>query len=111
MNAEELKHKIKEIFGEQVTFNEEFDYYAEDIKNIDDNLISWCLLIKERKVPPITKSKLGDKVVFIKKIGSSSRCIIIKIKNDSVKEVHLGDHSYYNDLTQKLGLKKSSYTY
>lgn len=111
MNAEELKHKIKEIFGEQVIFNKEFEFYAQAIKNIEDNLLHWCILIKEGKIPPISKSRLGDKIVFIKKIGSSNRCIIIKLKNNEVEEVHLGNHIYYNHLTKILGLKQSSYTY
>ncbi len=111
MNAEGLKHKIKEIFGNQIIFNKEFDYYAESIKNIDATLISWCMLIKERKVFPISKSVLGDKIVFIKKIGSSNRCLIIKIKSGEFSEVHLADHVYYNKLTQDLGIKRSSETY
>src|SRR3989344_6775099 len=100
MNAEELKHKIQDIFGKQVLFNSEFDYYAEAIKNIEDNLLLWCRLIKERKIKPISKSILGSKVVFIKKMGSSNRCIIIKLRNDGVQEVHLGNHDYYNQLTK-----------
>ncbi|MBS3123093.1 hypothetical protein J4437_00500 [Candidatus Woesearchaeota archaeon] len=111
MNAEELKLKIKEIFGEDIIFNKEFGELAGLIKNIDDNLISWCIQIKEGKIQPISKSILGDKIVFIRKIGSSERCLIIKIKNDGVKEVHLGNHKYYNEITQRLGLKQSSNKY
>lgn len=107
MNAEELKQKIREIFGLQVRFNKEFDAYAGSIKNIDDNLISWCVSIKEGRIQPITKSILGNSIVFIKKIGSSNRCIIIKIKMGEFREVHLGDHDYYDELTARLGLKKS----
>jgi hypothetical protein len=110
MNAEELKHKIKEIFGNQIVFNKEFDKLADDIKSPED-LFSWCVLIKERKIPPISNAETGDKIIFIKKIGSSNRCIIIKIKNGEFKEVHLGDHRYYNYLTGALGIKKSSETY
>ena len=111
MNAEELKQEIKRIFGEQIIFNKEFDYYAEDIKNLSLTLLDWCQLINERKVPPISKSILKDNIVFIKKIGSSSRCVVIKIKNREFKEIHLGDHNYYDKLTKDLGLKKSSKTY
>jgi hypothetical protein len=108
MNAEELKRKIKEIFGEQITFNKEFKTLAEDIKNVDENLINWCQRITERKIKPVTASVLGEKIVFIKKIGSSNRCIVIKIINGEFKEVHLGDHAYYDKLRKTLGLKKSS---
>ena len=111
MNAEELKHKIRDIFGEQIVFNKEFDDCAEAIKSLDDDLITWCILIKDRKIRPISKSVLGDQIVFIKKIGSSNRCLIIKIKNGEFKEIHLGDHKYYNYLTAALGLKESSQTY
>lgn len=111
MNAEELKAKIRAIFGEQIIFNKEFDDLALLIKNIDENLISWCFLVKERKIKAISKEILHDQVVFVKKIGSSNRCIIIKIKNGEFKEVHLGDHDYYNRLTRDLGIKSSSNTY
>lgn len=39
MNAEELKLKLKGLFGDQITFNKEFDRYAKTIKNIDSNLL------------------------------------------------------------------------
>jgi hypothetical protein len=111
MNAEELKHRLKEIFGEQVTFNREFDYYAETIKNIGINLLDWCKRIKEEEIKPIFPKKLKDGLVFIKKIGSSNRCIVVKVVNGKFKEIHLGDHEYYDKLTKVLGLKKSSKTY
>ena len=111
MPVEVLKRRIKDIFGEHIVFNKEFDDLAQSIKNIDENLLSWCLLVKEKKIPPISSSVLGDKVVFIKKIGSSERCLIIKIKNDGFTEIHLGDHKYYNNLTKRLGLKQSSNNY
>lgn len=110
MHAEELKRKMREILGEQIIFNKEFDDLAESIKNLDEDFLSWCVLIRERKLPAIAKTVLGNKVVFIKKIGSSNRCLIIKIKNDGFTEVHLGDHKYYDELRKKLGLKTSSYT-
>lgn len=109
MNVEEIKNRLKEIFGEQITFNLGFDNYAQQIKNLDPNLIDWCLLIKEEKIRAIPTSKVLDTVVYIKKIGSSSRCLIIKIKNGVFAEVHLGDHDYYNKLRRDLGLKKGSY--
>ncbi len=109
MNVEEIKARLKEIFGGQITFNPEFDDYAKMIKNLDPNLIDWCLLIKEEKIRAIPTSKVLDTVVYIKKIGSSSRCIIIKIKNGVFTEVHLGDHDYYNKLRRNLGLKKGSH--
>ncbi len=111
MNAEELKYKIKTIFGEQVSFNKEFDLLAEEIKNIDSSLLSWCEQVRDKKILPVTGSVLGDRIAFIKKIGSSNRCIIIKIKNGIFTEVHLGNHAYYNKLTNTLGLKKSGKFY
>ncbi len=111
MNAEELKAKLREIFGEQIVFNPKFDDYVPLIKNLDPNLIDWCHLIKEEKIRAIPTSKVLDTVVYIKKIGSSSRCIIIKIKNGIFSEIHLGDHNYYNKIRRNLGLKKGSYDY
>jgi len=107
MNAEELKSKLKEIFGEQISFNKEFDQYAVTIKNIDSNLIEWCNLIKEGKIRYLPAKRI-DGIIFIKKVGSSNRCIIIKIVNKEFKEVHLGNHNYYDRLRKVLGLKKDN---
>lgn len=111
MNVTELRNKLKEIFGEEVKFNPNFDDFAKVIKNIDSNLVEWCQAIKEGKIIPVKPSRLPDHLVFIKRIGSSNRCLIIKIKNDGFKEIHLGDHKYYNEITRRLGLKQSSYNY
>lgn len=111
MKAEAIKQKLKNIFGEQIEFNKEFDSYAEAIKNINESLIPWCMLLKEGKIRPIIPPKLKDSVIFIKKIGSSNRCIVIKIMNNEFKEIHLADHSYYDKLRKFLGLKKSSKDY
>jgi hypothetical protein len=111
MNAEELKAELREIFGSQVEFNKEFDKQAEEIKNIDSTLIEWCTLVKEGKIRAIRPPKLLDGVVFINKIGSSSRCIIIKITGGEFKEVHLGDHAYCDKLRRIIGLKKDSKKY
>ncbi|MBR9690206.1 hypothetical protein GOV08_00825 [Candidatus Woesearchaeota archaeon] len=111
MSAEELKHKIRELFGKQITFNKEFDSYASTIKNLETNLLEWCSILKEGKIRPLFPPKLKDSVVFIKKIGSSNRCVVIKIMNKEYKEVHLGDHNYYDKLRKILGLKKDSKTY
>lgn len=107
MDAEELKHKLKQIFGEQIVFNKDFDKYANTIKNIDLNLIEWCESVKSGEIKYLPVKKI-DGIVFIKKIGSSNRCVIIKIINDEFKEVHLADHIYYDRLRKVLGLKKSS---
>ena len=108
MNAPELKYKLQEIFGIQIRFNKDFDKYAEAIKNIDGNFLEWCVLLKEEKIRAYPSPKLKDCLIFIKKIGSSNRCIIIKIKNGEFQEVHLGDHDYYDRLRKVLGLKENS---
>ena len=107
MNAEELKGKLREIFGEQVLFNKLFDEYANSIKSIDAYLIDWCFQIKDKKIQPVPSS-ISDYIIFIKKVGSSNRCIVLKVKNGEVKEIHLGNHEYYDKLRKQLGLKQSS---
>jgi len=111
MNVEELKSELKNIFGNDIIFNKDFDYHATLVKNIDSNLLEWCKNISEDKIKPIFPEKLKDGIVFIKKIGGSTRCIIIKVINGKVREIHLGDHKYYDKLTKAIGLKKSSETY
>lgn len=108
MNAEELKHELRNILGDQLEFNKEFDKYAESIKNVSLTLIEWCTQLKEGRIRPTLPSKRKDCVTFIKKIGSSNRCIIIKVKNNTFTEAHLADHTYYDNLRKKLGLKIDS---
>ena len=57
MNAEELKRELKKVFGEQLTFNKEFDIYDETIKNIEESLIEWCNLVKEGKIKDTKEEK------------------------------------------------------
>ena len=111
MDVEKLKHELKKIFGEQVEFNKEFGEYATKIKNIDDSLLSWCNLVKEEKIRPAIPRKLKDGIIFIKKISSSNRCIVVKIVNGEFKEVHLADHAYYDKMRKFLGLKKGGKDY
>ena len=106
MSAEQLKHRIKQILGKQISFNKEFNKYALQLENQENNLLDWCKKIKNNKVYPIPSSVFRDSVIFIKKIGSSNRCVVIKIRNNEFAELHLGNHSYYDKLRKVLGLKK-----
>ena len=111
MNAEELKLQLREIFGKQVIFNKEFDWYAESLKEkMLQDFISWCKQIRDDELPPL-RSRKRDILVFVKRIGSTNRCIVLKIVNDEFKEIHLSDHHYYDTLMKNLGLKKSSKMY
>ena len=42
MNADELKLKLKELFGNQVEFNRDFDNYANELGSQEQNLLGWC---------------------------------------------------------------------
>ena len=42
MNVEELKSELKNIFGNDIIFNKDFDYHATLVKNIDSNFLEWC---------------------------------------------------------------------
>lgn len=111
MSAGLLKDKLRVIFGDQIVFNDTFDSYAEVVKNIDENLVNWCILLKEGKIVPIRPPKLSDHLVFIKRIGSSNRCLVIKVVNGEFKEIHLADHKYYDIMRKRLGLKENSKMY
>ncbi|MDP7141200.1 MAG: hypothetical protein QGH19_03295 [Candidatus Woesearchaeota archaeon] len=111
MNAEELRLKIKQIFGEQIEFNKDFDRHSLNLGNQVDNLLEWCNIINEGKVKPIPAPKFKEGITFIKKIGSTNRCIVIKLRNKEFKEIHLGDHTYYDRLRKVLGLKKDNKYY
>lgn len=102
MNVEELKQQLKALFGEQIMFNKDFDLYASTIKNLDVNLITWCKKVKEDDIKAEPSPKMRNTLLFIKKIGSSNRCIILKIKNGIFTEIHLGNHEYYDKLRKIL---------
>ena len=111
VNAEELKHKIKKILGEDLTFNKDFESYAGLIKNLEPNLLEWCYRLKNKEVKFEPSPSTPDCILFIKKLGSSNRCIVVKIVNGEFKEFHLSDHKYYDSLRKKFGIKKDSYVY
>jgi hypothetical protein len=111
MNVEKLKLKLKELFGEQIVFNKDFDSYAASIKNLNENFLPWCESVKKGGISIIPTSRKLNSVVFIKKIGSSNRCIIIKVINGEFKEIHLGNHAYYDKLRTILGIKRGSKSY
>jgi hypothetical protein len=108
MNVEELKQQLKELFGKQVVFNKGFEKYAATMKNLDVNLIGWCKRVKDEEIKAHPSPKNRGILVFIKKIGSSNRCIVLKIKNGVFTEIHLADHDYYDRLRKVLGLKRDS---
>ena len=111
MNADVLKKQLREIFGEQIMFNKDFDRYGEELKEkMQQNFVEWCKEVRDNEIPPLRSTK-KEVLVFVKKIGSTNRCIVLKMVNDEFKEVHLADHDYYNNIMQNLGLKKSSNTY
>lgn len=108
INVEELKRSITKIFGEQIIFNKEFDKYISTIKNIDVNLVEWCIKVRDDDITSFRARNIENTFVYIKKIGSSNRCIILKIKNGVFTEIHLGDHGYYDELRKRLGIKQNS---
>lgn len=109
MNAEQLKSEIRKILSDGIVFNKEFDAYSALVKNIDSLLLPWCRAVAEGKIPPSPTPYKKDCIAFIKKIGSSSRCVILKMKNDTFIELHLANHRYYDLLRKDLGLKKGSH--
>ena len=112
MNAKELRNELINIFGNNIVFNKEFDYYAEQLKEeMQIKLLEWCKKCKQdlfRGHTPL-KPHLKDLYVFFKKIGNKIRTILIKIKNADFIEIHLSDHKYYDEKRKEFGFKKSSY--
>jgi len=108
MNADKLRLKIKRILGFQVVFNKDFEKHADKLQGQEQNLLLWCKALKNGEIRHIPSPRFRDNAIFIRKIGSSTRCIVINVVNGRVSEVHLGDHAYYDKLRVKLGLKKDS---
>jgi 23S rRNA pseudoU1915 N3-methylase RlmH len=112
MNAEEIKQQLRKIFGERIIFNKDFNKYAEGLKQVmQERFVNWCKQVKEKEIQAIPSKTKEEVLVFVKKIGSTNRCIVLKIVNDEFKEIHLADHDYYNKIMKNLGLKKSSNTF
>ena len=111
MDLESLKQKVRTILGDQVVFNKEFDEIADNVKNFEENILPWCTALKDGLIKAVPSSYLNGSLVFINRIGSSNRCVVIKVKNGVFCEFHLGDHRYYDYLRKKLGIKEGSRMY
>ena len=112
MNAKQLRDKLIQIFGKDISLNKDFDFYAEQLKNdMQHSLVDWCRKCKDDLIRGHTPNKphLNDLYVFFKKIGNKVRTILIKIKKQDFIEIHLSSHKYYDEKRKELGFKKSSY--
>jgi hypothetical protein len=84
-NVERFKHKIKNILG-NVNFNDDFKKHYLKLKKQENNLLEWCEEVKDKKIMP-KPIKNQNIIVFIKKIGSSNRCVILKQKEGNLLNV------------------------
>mgnify|MGYP005853019345 CR=1 FL=1 len=109
---EEIRKQLRELLGERLIFNKEFDKYAENLKKgMLQDLFEWCIRCKDGleagSTPP--KKQYKNVIVFFRKIASDVRVTLIKEKNKGFLEIILSGHKYYDDTRMKLGYKKSSY--
>jgi hypothetical protein len=107
-----LKKKLIDIFGSQIEFNKDFDLYSDNLKEgMKLDLIKWCEDCFKGEalgsVPP--KKEHKDLFVFFRKIGNSTRAILIKRQNNKFIELNLTNHLNYDNKRKDLGYKKSSY--
>jgi len=76
-----------------------------------EDLLSWCTDCKNGislgSVPP--DKKYRNLYVFFRKIGNSTRVVLIKEQNSYFIELVLSDHYSYDKKRQELGYKKNSY--
>ena len=98
-----IKKFIKSHLGE-IKFEKHFDKLIKVLKQGDiKDLKKFILDCKEKNYRPAVTS-VGD-LAFVKKLGGSKRCVILKIKNGEFKEIFLGEHKYYDYFRKKIGLK------
>lgn len=112
MESEELKQKLLEVFGIQLGFNKDFDKYASLLKEgMIADLYNWCRDCKDKKIigSEPKNQKFRHLFVFFRKIGDSTRCTLVKIKNSDFIEIYLTGHKEYDDLRLEFGYKRSSY--
>ncbi|MFT4303582.1 MAG: hypothetical protein ACMXYG_03385 [Candidatus Woesearchaeota archaeon] len=98
----EIKEFIKENLGD-ITFEKHFDATFKSLLESDiEDMKQFILSCKNKQARPAVTST--GELAFIKRLGSSKRAIILKIKSGDFKEIFLGEHKYYDYYRKKIGL-------
>lgn len=112
MESMALKQNLREIFGEKLIFNKEFDSHASRLKEgMATDLIDWCIRCKNNQElgSPPKKKEFKHLHIFFRKIASDIRVTLIKERNSGFTEIRLENHKSYDNTRLYLGYKKSSY--
>ena len=106
MLHDQAREVIKEILGEQVTFEGHFDQVFDYLKeNRQLTLIKWVRECKEGKSIPVSSDRINGLLGFILKFRETNfRAILTKKKNEFFISLFLDKHKYYENQRRKLGL-------
>lgn len=102
----EARERIKNILGEQITFEGHFNDIFDSLKeNRQEELLKWVKECMEGKQIPISSDRVKNLLGFILKFRDTNfRAILTKRKNEYFIALFLDKHKYYERERRKLGI-------
>lgn len=106
MLHKEAREKIKEILGNQITFEGHFDTVFESLKETRQaSVIKWVKDCQAGNSIPVSSDKIRNLLGFVLKFKDTNfRAILTKKKNEYFIAIFLDKHKYYENQRRKLGL-------
>ncbi len=106
MLAKEAIKIIKEILGEQITFEGHFEKVFNSLKETrQKQLVEWIKECKEGKCFAISSDKVKELLGFVLRFRDTNfRAILTKKKNEYFIALFLDKHKYYEIERGKLGI-------
>jgi hypothetical protein len=103
---DEAREKIKEILGDQITFEGHFDMVFDSMKATRQvSLMDWVKGCQEGHSIPVSSDKIENLLGFVLKFRDTNfRAILTKKKNEYFIALFLDKHKYYENQRRKLGL-------
>ena len=124
MDAESFKKTIRGLVSQeyQIEFlGDNFDKTVQLLSSLKaDEIYRWVKMAVSKEIQPIIarsnkkykKWDIHQLLSFRKEMdieGVSYRIMLLKVKNSFYIEFHLGQHSYYDKLRNRLGLTRKKY--
>ncbi|MCK5283579.1 MAG: hypothetical protein KAK00_09320 [Nanoarchaeota archaeon] len=106
MLHDEVREKIEEILGGEISFEGHFNIVFDNLKeNRKKQLIEWITECKEGKSIPISSDRIKELLGFVLRFRSTNfRAILTKKKNEYFIALFLDKHKYYENERRKLGI-------
>jgi len=103
---DEAMAKIREILGDNISFEGHFNTVFDSLKeNRQQQIINWVRNCKEGKTMAISSDRIKDLLGFILRFRDTNfRIILTKKKNEYFIALFLDKHKYYENERRKLGI-------